>query len=278
MDVFDLTMNKDYYVPLTKKEMIEKLEYYKALTASLDRKYGFKSQEYYELIDSLINLETSAFDIKFPSNVVVPNILRDVLKYNVWELTQRTVDKFNTREIILSKEYERHGYLKVYKSVIVDLSLKPPYAFTNPSIVVHSYETDYGVAKNRMLELRGVYERLKNEQREYRLEELFIESKIDEDDYESNQITEEDEEGLDFEYVKKDKKTDDEIEKYMKLCEEIESTRKMLNVYRKTLSLYKDSIYKEVSHALMEEYHIPHEEGKDLVKTLPWITLRKKSL
>ena len=43
-------------------------------------------------------------------------------------------------------------------------------------------------------------------------------------------------------------------------------------------SSYKNGIYKEVAHALLEEYHIKHEEGKDLVKSLPWITISKKSL
>ena len=51
MDVIDLTMNKDYYVPLTKKEMKEKLEYYKSLTIFLVQrtssdKYGLISLDY----------------------------------------------------------------------------------------------------------------------------------------------------------------------------------------------------------------------------------------
>ena len=74
MDVIDLTMNKDYYVPLTKKEMIEKLEYYKAFVSSFDRKENIQNKEYYELIKSLINLEISAFDISFPSYTVHPLI------------------------------------------------------------------------------------------------------------------------------------------------------------------------------------------------------------
>mgnify|MGYP003298605567 CR=1 FL=1 len=68
----------------------------------------YKNQKYYELLDSLINLEISAFDIKFPSYVVVPNILRDVLKYNVWQLTQKTIDKFNNRDIVLEKKEEQY--------------------------------------------------------------------------------------------------------------------------------------------------------------------------
>jgi len=278
MDVIDLTMNKDYYVPLTKQEIIEKLEYYKALTVSFDKKYEFKNKEYYELLDSLINLEISAFDLKFPSYVMIPNILRKVLKYNVWQLTQKTVDRFNKRDVILTKEPEQHGFIKVYESVIVDLSLKPPYAFTQPSITINSYETDYDVAKQRMLELRSRYESLKSEQREYRIEEIYLESTLDENEDEPQHITEEDELYLEHNEKVQNKKVEETLEKYMRLCEDVETTRKQLNMYRKSLCLYKDSIYKEVSHALLEEYHIPHEEGKDLVKTLPWIMLRKKSL
>ena len=122
MDVIDLTMNKDFYVPLSKKEMVEKLEYYKALTNSLDKKLGVKNNEYYELLYSLINLEISAFDISFTSYVTIPNILRDVLKYNVWHKTMNVVNNFNNKNIVLSKEPEKHGYVKVYKSVISDIS------------------------------------------------------------------------------------------------------------------------------------------------------------
>ena len=235
---------------------------------------------YLNNLDSLINLEISAFDIKFQSYVMIPNILRDVLKYNVWHLTQKAVDKFNNRDIILEKKEERHGFVKVYESVIVDLSLKPPYAFAQPSITINSYETNYDVAQERMLELRSRYESLKREQREYRIEELYLKSSIDEIEDESQHITEDDEEELCLENSAKvqNKKIEETLEKYMKLCEEVEKVRKSLNIYRKSLCLYKNSIYKEVSHALLEEYHIPHEEGKDLVKTLPWITIRKKSL
>lgn len=278
MDVFDLTMNKDYYIPLTKQEMIDKLEYYKSLTIYLDKKYGFKNQKYYELLDSLINLEISAFDIEFLSNVMVPNILRDVLKYNVWHLTQKIVDKFNKRDIILTKEPEQHGFVKVYESVIVDLSLKPPYAFTKPSVTINSYETDYEVAKDIMSELRCRYERLKSEQRKYRIEEIYLESELDEIEDEFQYLIEDDGEIFLEQSVKEqNKKVDESLDRYMKLCEDVETTRKKLNMYRKSLCLYKDGIYKEVSHALTEEYHLPHEEGKDLVKTLPWITIRKKS-
>lgn len=277
MDVIDLTMNKDYYVPLTKKEMIEKLEYYKVLTDALDKKYGFNNTEYYELIESLINLEISAFDIKFAAYTMVPNILRDVLKYNVWQLTKKAVDKFNNREIVLTKEEDKHGYVKVYKSVISDISLKPPYAFTQPSITINSYETNYEEAKQKMLDLRGKYERLKNEQREYRIEELCLESIIDEEENDFEYI-DADEEYLGCDETKQNLKIEKNLEEYFKLNEEIENVRRKLNIYRKSLCLYKDSIYKEVACALLEEYHIPNAKGKDYVKRLPWITLTKKSL
>ena len=280
MDVIDLTMNKDYYVPLTKKEMKEKLEYYKSLTIFLDKKYGFKNTEYYELLDSLINLEISAFDINFLMHTTIPNILRDVLKYNVWHKTLNVVNKFNNKEIILTKEHEMHGYVKVYKSVITDISLKPPYAFTQPSITINSYESDYETIRLRFQELRKRFELLKNECRSYRIEEIYSKHTIDDFEVDSLYITEDDEEELDFEYngnVQNDN-LEESLEKYFKLNEELEETRKLLNIYRKSLCLYKDSIYKEVACALLEEYHISHEEGKDYVKRLPWITIAKKSL
>jgi len=210
---------------------------------------------------------------------MIPNILRDVLKYNVWQLTQKTVDKFNSRNIILTKKPEQHGFIKVYESVIVDLSLKPPYAFTQPSININSYETDYDVVKERMLELRSRYESLKRKQREYRIEELYLKSSIDE--IEDDSFDEEDDEEelcLEHNEMQQNKKLEETLERYFKLNEEVEETRKLFNLYRKSLCLYRDSVYKEVSHALLEKFHIPHEEGKDLVKTLPWITIRKKSL
>jgi len=277
MDVIDLTMNKDYYVPLTKKEMIERLEYYKSLTDYLDKKYGFKNKEYYELLDSLINLEISAFDISFPMHTTIPNILRDVLKYNVWHKTLNVVNKFNNREIILTKEPEQHGYVKVYKSVISDISLKPPYAFTQPSITINSYEQDYEEAKEKTLELRSLYEKLKSEQREFRIEEIYLESIMDEDE-KNIERTESEEEFFECDETKQNIQLDKSLESYFKLNEALEETRKQLNMYRKSLCLYKDSIYKDVAHALLEEYHIPNKEGKDYVKRLPWITLTKKSL
>lgn len=277
MDVIDLTMNKDYYAPLTKKEMIEKLEYYKVLVSSFDRKENVQNKEYYELIESLINLEISAFDISFPSYTVVPNILRDVLKYNVWELTKKTVNKFNNKEIILTKEEDKHGYVKVYKSVISDISLKPPYAFTQPFITINSYETNYEEAKQKMLDLRSRYEKLKNEQKEYRIEELCLESIIDEEENDFEYI-DADEEYLGCDETEQNLKIEKNLEEYFKLNEEIENVRRKLNIYRKSLCLYKDSIYKEVACALLEEYHIPNAKGKDYVKRLPWITLTKKSL
>ena len=277
MDVIDLTINRDYYVPLTKKEMMEKLEYYKVLVSSFERKENVQNKEYYELIESLINLEISAFDISFPSYTVVPNILRDVLKYNVWELTKKTVNKFNNREIILTKEEDKHGYVKVYKSVISDISLKPPYAFTQPFININSYEANYEEAKQKMLDLRNRYEKLKNEQKEYRIEELCLESIIDEEENDFEYI-EADEEYLGCDETKQNLKIGKNLEEYFKLNEEIEKVRRKLNIYRKSLCLYKDSIYKEVACALLEEYHIPSVEGKDYVKRLPWITLTKKSL
>lgn len=280
MNMFNLTMNKDCYTPLSKKEMIEKLERYKSFAISLDKKYGFENKEYYELLNSLINLEISAFDISFTSYGAIPSILNEVLKYNVWQKTKNTVEKFNNRDIILTKNLEEHGFVNVYKSVIVDLSLNPPYSFIQPSVTINSYEANYELAKDKMLELRSRYDRLKLEQRKYRIEERYFESGIDEIEDESQYIREDDEEELDFEHIIKEqeKKLEETLERYMKLCEELEEIRKSLNTYRKTLCLYKDSIYREVAHALLEEYHIPHEEGKDLVKTLPWITLRKKSL
>lgn len=277
MDVIDLTMNKDYYVPLTKKEMIEKLEYYKAFVSSFDRKENIQNKEYYELIKSLINLEISAFDISFPSYTVLPNILRDVLKYNVWELTKKTVDKFNNREILLAKEEDKPGYVKVYKSVISDIRLKPPYAFTQPFITINSYETSYIDAKDVMLDLRSRYEKLKNEQREYRIEELYSKSILDDDGSDLENVDGE-EEYLGCDETKQNLKIEKNLEEYFKLNEEVENVRRKLNIYRKSLCLYKDSIYKEVAHALLEEYHIPNAKGKDYVKRLPWITLTKKSL
>ena len=279
MDVFDLTLNMDYYVPLTKKEMVERLEYYKALTLSISKEINLKNKEYYELLDSLINLEISAFDINFPTHVMVPNILKDVLKYNVWALTQKTVDKFSKRDIVLIKEPEKHGLVKVYQSVIADLSLKPPYAFTQPSITINSYETDYDIVRQRMFELSEKYDRLKSEQREYRIEELYSEISLDENEDESEHVVEEDDElCLEHNENVQNKDLENNLEKYMKLCEDVEEIRKQLNIYRKCICLHKNSIYKEVSHALLEEYHIPHEEGNDLVKIQPWITIRKKSL
>jgi len=279
MDVIDLTMNKDYYVPLTKKEMIERLEYYKALTNSLDKKYEFKNKDYYELLDSLINLEISAFDISFPMHTTIPNILRDVLKYNVWHKTLNVVNKFNNREIILTKESEQHGYVKVYKSVISDINLKPPYAFTSPSITINSYETNYEEEKEKMLRLRNEYEKLKNELRGYRVEEICSHYMKDEIEDDSEHQKETDEEELDIEYSDNEKNNNVEtkLQEYFRLNEELEKTRRELNTCRKSLCLYKDSIYKEVAHALLEEYHIPSVEGKDYVKRLPWITLTKKS-
>lgn len=275
MNVIDLTMNKDYYVPLTKKEMIEKLEYYKSLTNYLDKKYEFRNIEYYELLDSLINLEISAFDLKFQEHTTIPNILRNVLKYNIWHKTMNMVNNFGNKEIILSKELEQHAYIKVYKSVISDINLKPPYAFTSPSIIINAYETDYEEAKNKMLQLRSLYEKLKNEQREFRVEKLYLESLMDEEEDEG--FTES-EEYVECDETKQNIKLDKRIDEYFKLNEKLEETRKLLNTYRKTLCLYKDSIYKEVASALLEEYHIPNEKGKDYVKRLSWITLTKKSL
>lgn len=280
MDVFDLTLNKDYFVPLTKKEMIEKLEYYKVLAISFEKKMSIENKEYYELLDSLINLEISAFDLNFPFHYVIPNILKDTMMYNVWNKTLDVVNRFNNKEIILSKEPEKHGFVKVYESVIADISLKPPYAFTKPSIGINCYEADYGAAKTKMIELRGKQDRLKHDLRECLLEESYSNRIIDEFEDDSVHVTEEDEEDLCIEYDSSilDKKLEKTLERHIKLNEELEETRKLLTMYRKSLCLYKNSIYKEVAHALLEEYHVKHEGGKDLVKTLPWITISKKSL
>ena len=126
MNTFDLTMNKDYFVPLTRKEMIEKLEHYKDFFITLYKGTDINNKEYYELLESLINLEISAFDLKFPNHFMIPGILKDTMMYNVWNKTLNVVNKFNNRDIILIKEPEKHGFVKVYGSVVSDISLKPP--------------------------------------------------------------------------------------------------------------------------------------------------------
>lgn len=276
MNMFDLTMNKDYFVPLTKKEIIEKLEHYKDFVITLYKGTDINNKEYYELLDSLINLEISAFDLKFPNHYMIPGILKDTMMYNAWNKTLNVVNKFNNRDIILIKEPEKHGFVKVYESVISDISLKPPYAFTKPSISINAYESNYETVRMKMEELRNKYDKLKKEQREFRLEEMFSSCVRDVIEDDSEHISEDDEDELYTEYS--NSKSEKELERYFGLSEEIEDTRKLMNMYRKSLCLYKNSIYKEVSHALLEEYHIPNEEGKDLVKSLPWITIRKKSL
>lgn len=276
MNMFYLTMNKDYFVPLTKKEMIEKLEHYKDFVITLYKGTDINNKEYYELLESLINLEISAFDLKFPNHFMIPGILKDTMMYNVWNKTLNVVNKFNNRDIILIKEPEKHGFVKVYGSVVSDINLKPPYTFTKPSISINAYESDYETVRMKMEELRNKYDKLKSEQREFRLEEMFSSCARDAIEDDSEHISEDDEDELYTEYS--NSKSEKEIERYFGLSEELEETRKLMNMYRKSLCMYKNGIYKEVAHALLEEYHIYHEEGKDLVKSLPWIIIRKKSL
>lgn len=251
MDYFDLNIdNKDYYVPLTKKEMIEKLEYYKVLTLSYDKESCLKNKEYYELIDSLINLEISSFDIKFASYTIVPNILRDVLKYNVWHITKNVIESFHSKQIVLKKEGDFPGTIEVYNTIIADLNLKPGYAFNIPSINIDCYENDYEHAKDRYSEFINKNEMLQNELNTYDIEQLI--------------------ELADDKELK--------IEDYFRLQEKIEEVKKELKFYKKNLCLYKNSIYKEVAYALLEEYHLPNEVGKTYKKNLPWITVTRKSL
>lgn len=250
MEVLELyDKNKDYYVPKSKEEMIILLERYKSLARCIDKGSDEHNKEYYELLYGLINLDISAFSIEFKSHYI-PDILREVLKYNAWYITKGVIDKFGNKYVDFSKKENEKGIVSVSNTPVAEIILEPEFRFVTPSINVMCYETDFELAKEKLIELIRRYVALKSELDSYKIDDVL------DDLDEINPI----------------------LYRFLELQDKLNETKKLINMYRKNIVMYKNPLYKEVSYALLEEYRMPNEEGKTYVKSLPWITLRRNSI